>query len=586
MLTGLKSVLGRHLPWWLVVAIGLGCIALGGVLIANPFSSLAVLAWVTAAALLVSGVGELASASTASSRPWLSWLAGIVWIVGGILAVAWPGLTIRALATVVGIALIVVGAMKVGSAVTARGDERLVQVLIGVTNVIVGILVLAWPDLTVLALAVLFGIGVVVFGVGQVVTGIRLRGGGDEPWNDDPRRPRWLRLGGAVVGLVLAVGAAAISVAVERARPDEPGEFYTAPHPLPDGPRGTLIRSEVVEGYHPEATTYRVLYTSTGYDGEPTAVSGLVLVPEREAPEGGRPVVAYTHGTVGVTSRCAPSLRSASVNPLFHEGGETLLDAGYVVAASDYQGLGTRDPHPYLVGAFAAMNALDSVRAARNLERANASTDVVVWGHSQGGHAALFTGQLAQSYAPELRLKGVAAGGPVPNLIDLFKLNLEAPIGKVLISMALHSWARVYDAAELSQIVTVAARPSVPRIAETCLFGREILGSLPSALVLGLSFLSAPIWEVEPWKTIAEENTPGAVPIPVPLLVVQGGADNTVHPEVTKRFVDKLCARGDTVALRVYPGVGHVQTSAEAVPDVVAWIADRFAGKPAATTCD
>ena len=123
MLTRLKAAIGRHLPWWLVVVIGAGCVVLGGVLIADPFRSLRVLAWVVAAALVVTGLGELATARS-SYRPWLSWLAGVVSIVCGIVAVAWPGLTVRALATVVGVALIVVGAIKVVSdGLCARGHD-------------------------------------------------------------------------------------------------------------------------------------------------------------------------------------------------------------------------------------------------------------------------------------------------------------------------------------------------------------------------------------------------------------------------------------------------------------------------------
>ena len=241
----------------------------------------------------------------------------------------------------------------------------------------------------------------------------------------------------AVALLVLAT-VAGWAIFVRSTQPDAPGEFYSAPDPLPEGPPGTIIRSEVIDGFRPGATAYRVLYTSTGYDGNPTAVSGFVLVPEGEPPADGRKVVAYTHGTVGVASNCAPSLvTSQEQQPLFVEGGDDLLAAGYVVAASDYQGLGTPGPHPYLVGESEGMNALDSVRAARNLSEAGAGDDFVVWGHSQGGHAALFTAQLAASYAPELSLVGVAAGAPVPNLRDLFAVNIETTVGRVLIAMAL-----------------------------------------------------------------------------------------------------------------------------------------------------
>jgi pimeloyl-ACP methyl ester carboxylesterase len=145
-------------------------------------------------------------------------------------------------------------------------------------------------------------------------------------------------------------------------------------------------------------------------------------------------VIAYTHGTGGVASDCAPSLvTNQAQQPLLFEGGGELLRAGYVVAASDYEGLGTPGPHPYLVGESEAMNELDVVRAARNLTEAHAGDEFVVWGHSQGGHASLFTGQLAAGYAPELRLLGVVAGAPMPNLADLFQVNIRTTVGKILI---------------------------------------------------------------------------------------------------------------------------------------------------------
>jgi acetyl esterase/lipase len=390
-----------------------------------------------------------------------------------------------------------------------------------------------------------------------------------------------------VIVALLVAAIAGWLIFVESSRPDEAGEFYTAPSPLPHGPAGTIIRSEVIDDYVAGATTYRVLYTSTGYDGEPTAVSGLILVPDGTPPDGGRRVVAYTHGTIGVASNCAPSLVTNPVQqPVLVEGGPELLAAGYVVAATDYQGLGTPGPHPYLVGDSEAMNALDSVRAARNLSEADASEDFAVWGHSQGGHASLFTGQLANSYAPELRLAGVAAGAPVPNLEDLFAVNIETTVGRVLIAMAMHSWARVYDDASLDQIVRPLARPLVGRIAQNCLYNpKQILASLPAALALDLVFLRTPPWQTEPWKTIFEANTPGATPTGAPILVTQGDGDPIVPPEATAALVDRLCAQGETVDLRVLGGTGHLVAGQVAVPQVVEWIDDRFAGDPPPATC-
>ncbi len=357
---------------------------------------------------------------------------------------------------------------------------------------------------------------------------------------------RWILIGLGVLAALAVALVLAFVVFAENVQPDEPGEFYAAPSPLPDGPPGTITRSEVVDGFHEGSTAYRVLYKSTGYDGKPTAVSGLVVVPEGEPPPEGRRVIAYTHGTVGVASRCGPSLVAGPQQPLFFEGGAALLAAGYVIAAPDYQGLGTRSPHPYLVGESEAMNTLDAVRAANNLPEAGGSKDFVVWGHSQGGHASLFTGQLAASYAPDLQLLGAAAGAPVPNLVDMFAVNIKTTPGKILIAMALNSWAQVYGA-KLDQIVTRTARPFVAGVARNCLYNqKQILASVPSALVLGLTFLRVPPWEVQPWKTILERNTPGAeaARIGEPVLIVQGGADGIVaagHHEEVRR--EALCER-------------------------------------------
>jgi dipeptidyl aminopeptidase/acylaminoacyl peptidase len=93
-----------------------------------------------------------------------------------------------------------------------------------------------------------------------------------------------------------------------------------------------------------------------------------------------------------------------------------------------------------------------------------------------------------------------------------------------------------------------------------------------------------PSWETEPWKTIAEKNNPGATRTNAPILIIQGDADPIVAPDVTARLADELCAEGETVDLRLLTGTAHVDAGHVAVPDVVQWIADRFAGKPAPTT--
>ena len=128
---------------------------------------------------------------------------------------------------------------------------------------------------------------------------------------------------------------------------------------------GTLIRSEPMVFAPAGAQAYRVLYRSAGMHGEPIAVSGVIVVPPGPAPAGGRPIVAWAHPTTGVVPHCAPSLAIFVFQQM--AGLRQLVEQGAVVAATDYPGLGTPGPHPYLVGDSEARAVIDSVRAARSL---------------------------------------------------------------------------------------------------------------------------------------------------------------------------------------------------------------------------
>ena len=148
----------------------------------------------------------------------------------------------------------------------------------------------------------------------------------------------------------------------------------------------------------------------------------------------------------------------------------SLLENGYAIAATDYPGLGTPGPHPYLVGDSEARAVIDSVRAARSFPGLENSTRYAVWGHSQGGQAALFTGMIAKSYAPELQLVGVAAAAPATDLSALMTDDLNTVGGRNLTAMTMWSWARVFNA-PINQVVEPAAMPTVDALANQCIEG-------------------------------------------------------------------------------------------------------------------
>jgi alpha-beta hydrolase superfamily lysophospholipase len=313
-------------------------------------------------------------------------------------------------------------------------------------------------------------------------------------------------------------------------------------------------------------------------------VSGAIYFPSGAPPAGGRHVLAWAHPTTGVVRSCAPSLIPDNAGLIW--GLADMLAHGYVVVATDYPGLGTPGIHPYLIGDSEARSVLDSVRAARNLPKTGATNRFVVWGHSQGGQAALFTGQIAARYAPELKLVGVAAAAPATYLVELFDSDKNSPTGKELTAMALWSWSKLYNYS-----ITNVVEPNAMKAYET--MARDCIESVPEFEALDRAerplqrekFLKINPAKVEPWRGIMLRNTPGQAPAGAPVFLAQGLADTTVPPPVTKRFGKALCAKGTRVSFVVMPGVTHTFAAKDSVRAALKWMAARFRGAPAPSSC-
>jgi acetyl esterase/lipase len=381
-------------------------------------------------------------------------------------------------------------------------------------------------------------------------------------------RPRCLRaLVAASVFILLGAGGSAWAQSA----------FYRASERELVGPPGTIIRQEPMMFAPSGAAAYRVLYRSTGLHDEPIAVSGIIVIPPGPAPEGGRPIVAWAHPTTGIVPRCAPSLA------IFHfqqiQGLRDMVERGNIVAATDYPGLGTVGPHPYLVGISEGRAVLDSVRAARGMAGAAGANRFGVWGHSQGGQAVLYAGLLAESYAPEMTLVGVAAAAPATDLATLLDDDFKSAGGKNITAMTLWSWSRVYNA-EITTVVEPSAMPVVNQLAEECIesiFDWFIRQRIERPLET--SFLSVKnLATVEPWRSLAMQNSPGSLPPGVPVFLAQGATDELVRPAVTENYMTKLCRAGSKVRMMLLPGVGHLSVGRDSANAAVQWMADRFAG--------
>ncbi len=346
---------------------------------------------------------------------------------------------------------------------------------------------------------------------------------------------------------------------------------------------GQLLRIRPQVGGALNGAAFRVMYRSTGLEGEPVAVSGTIIFPEDAAPKGGRNVVAWAHYTTGVSERCAPTLMPDLGGTI--PGLAEMLARGYVVVATDYEGLGVPGVHAYLVGVTEAHAVLDSVRAARNLTAAHASNRFAVWGHSQGGHAALFTRELAATYAPELKLVGIAAAAPATDLVELFKAQKGSLAGEGLTSMALLSWSRTYNL-PIDSVLEKSVEKRFEKVGESCIQSvSQMLRLLKLAWPLKKEFLKADPTTLPAWRELMEKNSTSAAASGVPVFIAQGTGDKTVRPQITIAFAKALCANGTAVDLKLMKGASHGYAAEKSSYQAVKWIADRFKGKTPPSDC-
>jgi alpha/beta superfamily hydrolase len=389
----------------------------------------------------------------------------------------------------------------------------------------------------------------------------------------------------AAAGLAVAAAPAATAAAKPRSGPAGTA-FYAPPAPLPGARHGDLIWSRTLRGaaVAPGAgQTKVVLYRSTSLHQQPIAVSGIVQTPKGTAPKGGWPVITYAHGTTGIADQCAPS-RDVAGTPVHPYNAYILplvsrwLKAGYAVVRTDYEGLGTPGTHPYLIGLSEAHATLDIVRAARQLDP-RLSRSMVIAGHSQGGHAALWAAGQAGVWTPELRLRGTVAFAPAAHLEDQIPLTtaLSAPGGglsALVATIARGLTTLTANRPPVEASLSDAAKALYPQTLTQCL---PELGAAGSFGGLAPKDLFAPAADLGALAKMLVAQDPAILRIRTPLLIEQGAADTTVIPIFTDQLVKDLNKRaGRLIAYKKYAGIDHAGIVTAAAKDATAFIAKRL----------
>lgn len=356
----------------------------------------------------------------------------------------------------------------------------------------------------------------------------------------------------------------------------------TLSHPAIAAP-GRLITASPLATEAPRSGGWRITYESRDSEGRPIQVAGVVFTPQGKAPDGGWPVIAWAHGSWGIEPQCNIALSPAlwAQSPFF----KALLARGYAVVATDYAGYGMGGIHPYLVGDASAYAVIDAVRAANRMQGANTGRRFAVWGESQGGHAALWTGQLAPTYAPGLTLVGIAAAAPTTDLVANLGGKIDPTVRAFLTAYVGASWEQYYGA-DLRAFTSPVGADLIRRLSKNCvdLKGFKFMTKI-GLLRLRSALKGVDLPTVDPWRELIVHNSVSRTPANAPLLVAQGGKDVIVAPEVTKAFVKDQCRQGKKLRFLWLPAMEHPQSARDTANPTIDWIADRFAGRPEPDDC-
>jgi pimeloyl-ACP methyl ester carboxylesterase len=284
---------------------------------------------------------------------------------------------------------------------------------------------------------------------------------------------------------------------------------------------------------------------------------------------------------MGLADHCAPSRTDHLDLPDFDDYSTTVasyLSQGWTVTATDYPGLGTPGLHPYVTGRSEGRSVIDSVRAARKLDP-TLSDKWVVSGHSQGGQAAIFASELAETYGKGLHLRGTVALAPASNLDLIVPALVGTPVQGYLV-MAIYGLSALDSTVHPDEIL---AQPALDRVGvlESGCFG-EVIAAFADLtaddLLVGGQVSDALV------AKFAEGN-PAQVAANSPVMLVQGLDDDTIPTDLTQYLQSQLCGFDQPVQLTEYPGVGHVDVLAASQGDVIDYITARFKKEPAPSNC-
>lgn len=391
----------------------------------------------------------------------------------------------------------------------------------------------------------------------------------------------------------------------------------------PNGKLGEIIKKEQISTSLKGAQAWKIAYISSDVRERRTIATALVIAPAGPAPKEGRPILAWAHGTTGSAQNCGPSQvidPTRALNQYFLmdgnswtdfgiPNGQEFINEGYVVVATDYQGLGGGGKHQYAVAGTNGRDVVNSARAASSMTEVGAGKKTVIYGWSQGGGATIAAASLPDYLAQQgtaadnLQYLGFVALAPedvaamlpqVPTdeagAAKLMKEFTQANVPNVFLFahyvMGLWGAQAAYPELKLTDVLTEEGVKVVDQLASNkCMhvmadsfnyaYGdqyKSLLKPEPSnSLAWIKSFVDA---SVKPVKPVA------------PVIIYWGTKDTAVPPIMHELYQKQMCALGANVGRIQLPGEQtHFTTPGVSGPMYLEWVKDRINGKPLENGC-
>lgn len=401
--------------------------------------------------------------------------------------------------------------------------------------------------------------------------------------------------------------------------------FYAAVTKMkPEGKLGQVIKKEPVATSIPNAKAWRIAYISSDVNNKKTISTGLLIAPTGKAPKGGRPIVSWAHGTTGTAQNCGPSQTTNPAVPLnqyFLVGGNSWTDygvpaldemikRGYVVVATDYQGLGGGGKHQYVVSMTQGRDAINAIRAAGSVKETQAGKKALVYGWSQGGGTTIAAAASSDYVAQKgtafdnIEIVGFVAMAPP----DLSTLAPKGNITDEAASKTLDTFGKtfsnnVFNFTHLAMNLWATQAAFPEKLKMTDLYtdeGAKVLDNILSNKCVhvasdtinyayGDKFATLMKPQVSNAKAWAEALVAGSIPNvkPIaPVIIYWGTQDTVVPPVMGKIYRENMCQLGGNVARVQLAGEQtHFSTPAASQPLYLPWIEARFAGQPAPNGC-